>query len=200
MDNDNENAANPFIRIAGICAMLAPLVLIIGDAMLLTGELRFEWTIALWVSFVLFAPAIIGLTYLAAANGSRLALLGGASAFVGCLAGASMQVFFRVWAVLYEAGSPQTIELLRSSKKLVASTQMIGIFFPLGLLILAACLYRRHLLSPIAPLSLAGAAILFPLGRIAGLLVGVVGGDLLLLVSFFLIGRRLLSAQSLSRV
>ena len=188
------NTGHSFIRMAGICSMLAPLVLLIGDSMLLIGDLRFEWTIALWVSFVLFVPAIFGLTYLAAGQGSRLALVGGASAFFGCMAGASMQVLFRVWAVLNEVGSPQTIELLRGSRKLIVSTQMIGIFFPIGLLILAASLYRRHIVSPVAPLALAIGAILFPLGRIAGLLVGLVGGDLMLIIAFGMIGSRLLSA------
>ncbi|MGB7922197.1 MAG: hypothetical protein WCF57_03015 [Pyrinomonadaceae bacterium] len=182
-----------FIRLAGICSMLAPLVLLTGDSILLLGHLRFEWTIALWLSFVLFVPAIFGLTYLAAGEGSRLALVGGASAFFGSMAGASMQVLFRVWAVLDEAGSPQTIELLRSSRKLIATTQMIGIFFPIGLLILAASLYRRHVVSPIVPLSLAIGAILFPMGRIAGLLVGLIGGDLLLIVAFVMVGRWLLT-------
>ena len=185
----------PFIRIAGICSMLAPLVLLIGDAMLLIGDLRFEWTIALWVSFVLFVPAIFGLTYLAASQGSHLAVVGGVSAFIGCMAGASMQVLFRVWAVLNEAGLSQTVEFLRSSRKLIVSTQMIGIFFPIGLLILAASLYRRHLVHPVVPLSLAIGAILFPMGRIAGLLVGLIGGDLLLIVAFVLIGSRLLSVN-----
>ena len=195
-----DNTGHPYISIAGICSLLAPLVLLIGDAMLLIGALRFEWTIALWVSFVLFVPATFGLTYLAASQGSRLALVGGASAFIGCMAGASMQVLFRVWAVLNEAGSPQTVDLLRSSRKLIVSTQMIGIFFPIGLLILAASLYRRHLVSPVAPLSLAIGAILFPMGRIAGLLVGLIGGDLLLIVAFVLIGSRLLSAKESAAV
>lgn len=190
------NTKHSFIRIAGICSILAPLVLLIGDAMLLLANLRFEWTIALWLSFVLFVPALFGLTYLAAGSGSRLALVGGASAFFGCMAGASMQVLFRVWAVLNEFGSPQTVDLLRSSRKLIATTQMIGIFFPIGLLILAASLYRRHIVSPIVPLSLAIGAILFPMGRIAGLLVGLIGSDLLLIAAFGMIGSRLLSAET----
>ena len=162
--------------------------------MLLIGGLRFEWTIALWVSFVLFVPAIFGLSYLAITHGSRVAFVGGASAYFGAMAGASMQVLFRVRAVLDEAGSQQTIELLRGSRKLFVTTQMIGIFFPIGLLILAASLYRRHIVSPIAALSLAIGAILFPMGRIAGLLIGLVGGDLMLIIAFGMIGSRLLSA------
>jgi hypothetical protein len=176
--------------------MLAPLVLLIGDATLLIGNLRFEWTIALWVSFVLFVPAIFGLTYLAAGQGSRLALVGGASAFFGTMAGASMQVLFRVQTVLNDFGSPQTVDLLWSSRRLIVSTQMIGIFFPIGLLILAASLYRRHIVNPLAPLSLAIGAILFPMGRIAGLLVALVGSDLLFLIAFGMIGSRLLSART----
>jgi hypothetical protein len=188
------STTHPFIRIAGVCSILAPVMLLLGDALRLLANLGFEWTIIQWLSFVLFVPAIFGLTRLAAGHGSRLALVGGASAYVGSMAGASMQVLFRVWAVLNELGSPQTVGLLRSSKKLIVSTQMIGIFFPLGLLILAASLYRRRVVSPVAPLALALGAILFPIGRIAGLLVGIVGGDLSLLVAFGMVGRRLLTA------
>jgi hypothetical protein len=61
-------------------------------------------------------------------------------------------------------------------------------------LILAASLYRRHILNPLVPLSLALGALLFPMGRIAGLLVGFVAGDLLLIAAFATTGYRLLSA------
>jgi hypothetical protein len=182
-----------FTRAAGVCSVLAPLPLLAGDIMQITGGLGFWWTIALWVSFVLFVPAIFGATYLAASRGSRLALVGGASAYFGAMAGASMQVFFRVWAVLAEMGTPQTIEALRGSFKLVASTQMIGLFFPVGLILLAISLYRSRVFSLPLALALVGAAVLFPLGRIAGLLVGFIGGDLLLIAAFGAIGRRLLA-------
>jgi hypothetical protein len=182
-----------FLRIAGVCSILAPVVLLIGDAMLLAGTLKFEQTIVSWLSFVLFVPAILGMTYLAASGGHGLALVGGASAFFGTMAGASMQVFFRVRAVLNELGLPQTVDLLRASTKLVASTQMIGIFFPIGLVLLALGLYRSRTVNAIVPLSLAIGALLFPMGRIAGLVVGFVGGDLLLLLAFAAVGRRLLS-------
>lgn len=191
------HTAHPFVRLAGICSILAPLVMLGADSFLLVTDRRFEWTIGLWLSFVLFVPAIFGATHLAARSGKRLALVGGALAYIGCMAGASMQVLFRVWAVLNEAGSERTVELLRSSGKLIASTQMIGILFPIGLLVLAVSLYRSRVVQPLIALSLAGGALLFPLGRIAGLLVGVLGGDLLLTLAFGVIGRRLLSAESL---
>ena len=183
------------LRIAGVCSILAPSVMLAADSVLLLTGWRFEWTIILWIAFVLFVPAIFGLTYLLASRGSRLAVVGGASAFFGCMVGASMQAIFRVYAVLDEIGSSQTVSLLQSTPKLTATYRMIGGFFPLGLLILAACLYRARVVNPLVPLSLAIGAILFPIGRVTGLMVAMIGSDLLLTAAFVIIGIRLLSAK-----
>jgi len=110
-----------FIRIAGVCSIIAPLLMLAAD-LLQMGGFKFEFTIVAWLTFVFFVPAIFGLTYLTASLGSRLAIFGGASAFFGTMAGASMQVLFRVWAVLDEQNSPQTIELLQKTLKLIATT------------------------------------------------------------------------------
>jgi hypothetical protein len=184
--------ARTFSRIAGICCIAAPLLMLAADLLQL-GGLKFEFTIVLWLAFVFFVPAILGLTYLIAKYGGGLAILGGASAFFGAMAGASMQVLFRVWAVLEEKNSPQTIELLKGSGKLIATTQMIGIFFPVGLLILAICLYWNRILSPLVALALAVGAILFPVGRIAGFWWAFIGSDILLIVAFVFMGRKLFS-------
>lgn len=167
--------------------------------MIVAGGWDFMWTIALWISFVLFVPGIFGMIYLAASGGKTLALIGGAFAFFGTMAGASMQILFRVYAVLTELGSPQTIELLRSSRKLIATTQMIGLTFPVGLIILSIALYRSRAVSWYVPLALAGGAILFPMGRIAGLTVGYFGGDLLFIIAFGIVGSRLLSLTAASK-
>lgn len=187
------NIKHPFIKIAALCSILAPVVLIIGDLLPVIGELRFEWTIALWLAFVLFVPAIFGLTFLLYENGNRLALIGGTLAFFGAMAGASMQVLFRVYAVLAERGAEQTVELLRDTFKLIATTQMIGIFFPIGLILLAISIYRSKIFNSAIPFLLAGGAILFPVGRIAGLIPAVFGSGILLLAAFGLIGWHILS-------
>ena len=182
-----------FIKIAGVCSILAPTVLLIGDLLPAIGDLRFEWTIALWLAFVLFVPAIFGLTFLLYENGNRLALIGGMMAFFGAMAGASMQVLFRVYAVLAERGVDQAAELLRGTFKLIATTQMIGIFFPIGLILLAISIYRSRIFNPAIPFLLAGGAILFPVGRIVGLMPAVFGSGVLLLAAFGLIGWHILS-------
>jgi len=188
-----KNTKELFIRIFGICSIIAPLLMLAAD-LLQIGGLRFEFTIVLWLAFVFFVPAILGLTYLVASYGSRLVILGGALAYFGAMAGASMQVLFRVWAILEEKGSPQTIELLQGSTKLIATTQMIGIAFPIGLLILAICLLRKRIVSPLVALVFAAGAILFPVGRIAGFWWAFISSDILLIIAFGLIGWRLFSA------
>ena len=188
------DTARTFIRIAGFSSIIAPLLMLAAD-LLQIGGLKFEFTIVLWLAFVFFVPAILGLTYLIARSGSRLAISGGALAYFGAMAGASMQVLFRVWAVLEEKGSPQTIRLLQESTKLIATTQMIGLPFPIGLLILAFYLWRNRIVSTLVALVFAAGAILFPVGRIGGFWWAFIGSDILLIIAFGLIGRRLLSAD-----
>jgi hypothetical protein len=188
------NTMPTFIRAAGICAITAPLIMLAAD-MFQIGGLIFEFTIAFWLAFVFFVPAIIGLTYLIASRGSRLAIIGGAAAYFGAMAGASMQVLFRVYAVLDEKNSPQAIELLRGTTKLIATTQMIGIFFPIGLLILAFGLYQNRIVSPIVAIVFAAGAIFFPVGRIGGFWWAFIGSDILMIAAFGLLGWHLFSAN-----
>ena len=188
-----QNISHPFIKIAAVCAILAPAVMLIADLFLVTTEMMFEWTIILWLGFVLFVPAIIGLTFVLFNNGSRLALVGGISAFFGAMAGASMQALFRTHAVLIESGAHQTVEMLRGTFKLVAATQMIGLTFPIGLIILAVCIYRSRNFNSFIPFVLAFGALLFPVGRIGGFAEAILGSGLLLTIAFGLIGWRILS-------
>ena len=191
---------HPFIRIAAICAVLAPLVLLAGDLLLIIGERRFEWTIVLWLSFVLFVPAIFGLTYVAFDSGNKLALVGGASAFFGAMAGASMQVLFRVYAVLEEAENGQAIELLQKTMKLIATTQMIGIFFSIGLILLSISIYSNRIFNPLTPLLLTIGAILFPIGRIGGFAFAVIGSGMFLIAAFGLIGWNIITQPNMERI
>ncbi|HEX8246745.1 MAG TPA: hypothetical protein VF599_01065 [Pyrinomonadaceae bacterium] len=187
------NNKHLFIRIAAVCAILAPLTLLAGDLVLIIGERRFEWTIVLWLAFVLFVPAIIGLTHVAFGRGNKLALVGGALAFFGAMAGASMQILFRVYAVLDEAGDAQASELLQKTMKLIATTQMIGIFFPIGLILLSISIYKNRIFNRLTPLLLAAGAILFPIGRIGGLAIAVIGSGLVLIAAFGLIGWQIIN-------
>lgn len=188
------NMKHPFIQISGVCSILAPLVLIVADLLMIAFNLMFEWTIVLWLAFVLFVPAILGLSVVLFNGGSRkLALLGGASAFFGAMAGASMQVLFRVYAVLGERGAEQAAELLRGTFKLIATTQMIGLFFPIGLILLAVGIYPSRIFNPAISFLLIAGAVLFPVGRIGGFAAAVLASGVFLLAAFGLIGWHILT-------
>ena len=179
------------LKIAALCAFIGPVVLLGSDLLLQTAS--FEWTIGLWIAMVLMIPALIGFTYLLASNGSRFAIIGGCFAYLGLVAGASMQVLFRVYSVLEEQGSMAAIEQLRSTFKLVASTQMIGLTWPLGLILLSiACLTTRAVHFAI-PILLVLGAIAFPIGRIAGSNAGVLISGMVFIAAFSMIGMKLWS-------
>ena len=189
------NIRDPFMRTAGVCSILAPLPLLAADIMKITASLGLERTIVEWISFVLFVPAIFGLSHLAVAEGSRLAFVGGAIAYFGAIAGANIQVLFRVWVSLNETGSGQIVsELLRANRSLTIPTISIGLFFPLGLFILAVALYDRRVVNPLIALLLAGGAILFASTQIPGMRFGRLIGDVLLIAAFGAVGCSLFSA------
>lgn len=187
------NSIHPFIKIAGAFSLLAPLTMLAADLLLTATALAFEWSIVLWLAFVFFVPAIIGLAFILHENGNpRLALAGGALAFFGAMAGASMQVLFRVYAVLNEHGAAQSVELLRGTFKLIAATQMIGLAFPIGLILLAVGIYRTQIFNPATAFLLAAGAALFPVGRIGGFTFAILGSGVVLLAAFGLIGWQIL--------
>ncbi len=183
-----ESTLSTFLRIGGGCAIAAPIVILGGDIFRALTGLDFIWTLAFWSGFVLFVPGLIGFTYVLAAAGSRLAYAGGALAVFGAIAGASMQVLFRVYAVLNEQGSTQTVDQLGQTFKLVASTQMIGITFPIGLILLAISLLIIDRTKWLHALLLTIGAVAFPIGRIGGFTAAVMISGIFLTAAFSFIG------------
>lgn len=186
----------PLLAIAAVCAVLGPIVLLASDIFVLLTERRFEWSIGLWLAFLLMIPAVIGYTWYLVSAGSRLAYFAGAFAFFGLMAGASMQVLFRVHAVLAEQGSTQVVEQLRNTFKLVASTQMIGIAWPIGLVLLSISTILVDRGRWLISLLFIVGAISFPIGRIAGSTTGVVVSGVVFIVAFAMIAKLLTSRAS----
>ena len=189
------NTASPLLTMAGIGAFVGPVILLASDIFMMATDRKFEWSIGLWLAMLFMIPAVIGLTYMLAAEGSRLAYVAGCLSFFGLMAGASMQVLFRVHGVLEEQGAQAAVDQLRNTFKLVASTQMIGLTWPLGLLTFAAAWYavRRTILVPIL---FVVSAIAFPIGRIAGSSAGVLISGVLFIVIFAIVGKQLFAAAN----
>lgn len=187
-----QNSTHQLLTIAGLCSIFAPILLLGIDLYLLITGRSFEWSIGMWLAFVLFVPAVIGLTYHLVSNGSRLALAGGLLAFFGAMAGASMQVLFRTHAVLLEHGSAGTVEQLRGTFKLVASTQMIGIAWPIGLILFSVAIILQDRTRWLTSLLLIAGAIAFPIGRIAGSQAAVFLSGAFFVLAFGMIGLELI--------
>ncbi len=185
------NAESRFLTIAGLCAMLAPILILSIDVFHIATDRDFEWTIGMWLAFALFVPAVIGFAYSLAKRGSRLAYVGGILAFFGAMAGASMQVLFRTHAVLAEQGDMAAVDRLRGTFKLVASTQMIGLTWPLGLLTLSVALLLTDRAKWPISLVLAIGAVAFPIGRIAFVQPAVILSGAMFVIAFGAIGLEL---------
>jgi hypothetical protein len=185
-----------FIRLAGGCAILAPWLQGAAGLMQFVPGLEFEWTVVFFFAFVLYVPAIIGLTLMAVRSGSRLAALAGALAYFGAMAGAGMQAFFRSGAVLLESGQAAGRAALGESFPLAASTMFIGIFFPIGLLLLAVCLYLSRAVPRLAAVLLAVGAVAFPVGHAIEIDAAQVAASVLMIAAFGMIGLAMIRRTS----
>lgn len=185
-----------FLKIAGVCGIVGTILLLGIDLVLITTGRMFEWSIGMWLAFLLMIPAVLGFTYYLASRGSRLAYVAGGFAFFGLMAGASMQVLFRVHAVLLEQGSTAVVEQLRGTLKLVATTQMIGLTWPIGLILLAIANLMVDRSKWLISVLFAVGAVAFPIGRIAASTAGVLISGLVFVIAFFLIGKLLMSRDT----
>lgn len=186
-------------RLAGACLVFAPLLMLVSDAILVVFGMEagfWPWSIGLWLSFYLFIGAAWAIAHLLKRGPDRLGVTGAAFTVAGAVMGATMMGMFRTLAQMEKRGIEEaTIQAVHGP--LIPTTQAPGLFFPVGLLILAAGLWR----SDVLPRPLVGAfalgAILFPVGRI---LIGPVGSlisDVLLLAAMGELGRRVLARPPL---
>lgn len=155
-------------RIAGACLVAAPLVMLAADTTgLIRGDAAF-WpvSILLFVSFIFFVPAIVGMSALAAHGSDRLGLTGAGLSLVGLLTGVSILGVYRaLYVALGSAHMPDVLSP-EGQETLLASTFQTGILFPIGLIVLAVALRRAGALSTAAAALMALGAVLFPVGRI----------------------------------
>ncbi len=171
----------------------APVLLLAADVSQLAAPTSVAWTLGLWGSFVLFVPIIVSLTGIARAVLPRAALVAGAAALVGAIAGATMQGYFRVLLSLDKVGlAPDVAD---SVQRALAGNPMLrvtllvpGILFPIGLLLLSITLWRGRLYPRGRATLLGLGATLFPVGHAAGWAPALIGGDLLLLGALAMIG------------
>jgi hypothetical protein len=176
-------------RPAAFCLVAAPLLLAVADVLQVMDPGTIPWTVILWAAFVVFVPAIFTVAALLRERAPRWALLGGAAATTGAVAGAGIAVLSRVRALLASPAVDPAVglparEAIEGSSLIALTTLVPGILFPLGTMLLAAGLgwTRRVPRGAAALLGLGG--LLFPVGHAVGVPWALVGGDLVLLAAY----------------
>lgn len=164
--------------------VLAATLLLIGDVFQLATQ-GMAWTVFLALAFTAFAAGLLLLPGSLYTPSNRIIQTGAALAFIGSVAGASMQAMFRAWEVLEHASAPEALKTLQDNSGITLTTLAPGILFPIGLCILAIGLRTLRITS----VALALGAILFPVGHAAGHPIALIGGDIVLLAAFILLRR-----------
>jgi hypothetical protein len=185
-------AASRFLKIAAAGMVLAPLLLLLGDAVWMLGGHVATGTLLRWTSYVAFIPAVIGLTYRLGARG--LGLVGGLLCLVGIPGGVSILTLYRLAAVLQPgpSGVPVVIEeALGKNPALPATIFLPGALFPLGLFLCGIALVRLEKSQPLPGLLLSLGGVLFWVGNALDVLPALLACDVLLLSVFTWLARRL---------
>jgi hypothetical protein len=180
-------------RVAGVSMIVAPVLLLTSSVLRFVLGLSFEWYLTMKLSFFFFALAALGLLHLLRGRADGSGHVGAAMALGGCISGASIVTA----AYIIESIQGRVPEEQMAGLYLtIVNSPLPGLLFPVGLLILAVALFRKQAVAPWAGLLLAAGAILFPVGRIPGLVWAIFACDVLLTVSLGYIGWRVLSTTA----
>ncbi|HEX8560670.1 MAG TPA: hypothetical protein VF668_21430 [Pyrinomonadaceae bacterium] len=182
----NTQTANELRRKgAAFCLLAAPLLMLAGDALRLWAGARHTWLVTFKLAFALFVGAALALVRLSGERAERAALLGGALAVVGCLAGVGIVTAGAVLDSLETAGldehATRAVEAAFARDGVggyILLYPLPGLAFPLGFLVLAYALRRARAATTAAAALIAAGALLFPVGRIGGFGWAVIGSGL----------------------
>jgi hypothetical protein len=155
----------PLTYTAAAAAFLAPPLLLVSDILLIMF-ISEPGLMTQRVALSVFIPAIIGVAVLAHGRAQWQAAAGAGLAVLGALAIAIRPGF------------------------LAAPTRPPAVLFPLGLLILSGAMIGSTVSRRVAALIGAG-ALLYPLAHLSGVPAALIGGDVIFLIAFWSLGRRM---------
>jgi hypothetical protein len=154
-----------FASLAAGAAFLAPLLLLVSD-MLLVQFISEPGLMTQRIALGVFIIAIAGVAAYARGRAPWQIRGGAALAILGALAIVIRQSF------------------------LAAPVRPPAVLLPLGLLVMSAAMIGSNVPRQVAALIGAG-ALLFPLARQSGVPAALIGGDVILLIAFWSLGRRM---------
>lgn len=187
-------------KIAGICLIAAPALMLAGDALNIGADMTYAWLVMSKLAFALFVPALLALVHLLRERADRTGMLGGGLAVVGCLAASGILTASMIgWSIETAKLDGQMMSGIEEAMRkngvapYVFMYPLPGLGFPVGLLILSYGLLRTRVAPWVVVVMLALGAILFPVGRIGGVAAAVLGSGVALSAALGLIGWRVLN-------
>ena len=183
--------------LAAFCLIAAPIVLLIGDAAAYFFNAQFAFYLCGKVSLTLFVFAVFVLVDLLRPFADRLGLIAGGMAIIGAISGTTLfsLVYFYNEAskgVIDAAAMNSFNTFFEQFYLLIVMMPLPGLFFPIGLTILSVGLFWKKAVPRWSAIVLAIGAILFPVGRIPGILTISIASDIFLTISLCFIGWRIL--------
>ena len=198
--------------IAGMCMIAAPLLLLVGmvihperktdvgDQLAVAANHMDAWFAAhliVAVSLVLAVPAVLGLMHMLREREVAFGHLGGGLAMIGLLATTGVVAIdgFVGWQAAASPSSEMTalFERVTETAGVVIPFFLMSLAFTVGMLFLAAGLYRARAVQSWTAAMLAIGSIVFAIGNVmAGDLLSIVGAAVLL-VGFVQVGRMVLA-------
>ena len=159
----------PLARLVAAAAFLAPPALLASDVLLIMF-ISDAGLLTQRMALSVFVPAIIGVAVLAHDRAQWQITAGTALAVLGAI------------AIVMRPGF------------LAAPTRPPAVLFPLGLLVMSGAMIGSTVPRRVAALVGAG-ALLFPLAHQSGVPAALVGGDVIFLIAFWMLGARMLKGR-----
>ena len=159
----------PLASLAAGAAFLAPPVLLASDVLLIMF-ISDAGLLTQRIALSLFVPAIVGVALLAHDRAQWQIAAGAALAVLGAM------------AIVIRPGF------------LAAPTRPPAVLFPLGLLVMSGAMIGSTASRRVAALVGAG-ALLFPLAHQSGVPAALIGGDVIFLVAFWMLGARMVKGR-----
>ena len=189
-------------KIAGVCLIVAPLLMIVSSFLEYQTDTLFAAGIIGVVAITLYIPALQGVARLLWTDAPRLSVVG---SLIAAFGGAGSVIFEAAllfeWAER-EAGATEQLMLAITDVvegRIFSVIIIISILFPGSLLVLGVGLFRTGIAPKWAGILLALGAITLPVGRILSVQLVAYLTDLLLIGPLVWIGLRALISEKPSR-
>ncbi len=186
-------------QIAGVSLIVAPVSMLVADALWFGAGMTMTGLVMWKVVFLIYLFAVLGLAHLLRPHADRLGLAAGFLAFAGLMTGPSLVTLRQVHQATLDAGlGENTVEqisnvIVNNFPIMATSAYFTGPAFPLGLILFGIGLYRVRVVPKWAAALLILSGILYPIGRIGGILPVIFACDLVAVIAMGLIGWRILS-------